>query len=140
MRFLLDTNVLSEPARPRASELVLDWLRSQPSLDLAISVLTLGEIRKGIARFPSGERRQRLEGWIMNDLARQFRGRVLEIDAETAGRWGELSAAAEVEGRPLPVIDGLLLATASVHGLTFVTRNEKDCAGRGVPTLDPWRA
>ena len=138
MRYLLDTNVLSEPARPRPDARVLEWMRAQPPRELAISVLTLGEIRKGVALLSSGERREALDAWLSSDLPRQFAGRVLPVDAAVALGWGELSAAARRAGRPLPVIDGLLLATAAAHGLTLVTRNVADCRDRGVPVLDPW--
>lgn len=138
MRFLLDTNVLAEPARPDPDPGVLAWLRDQSSLDLAISVLTLGEIEKGIALLPEGRRRHRLEEWLASDLPRQFIGRVLPVDADVARSWGRLSAEARRGGRELPVIDGLLLATAAAMGLTLVTRNVGDCADRGVPVLNPW--
>lgn len=138
MRYLLDTNVLSEPARPRPDARVLQWLGSRSTLDFAISVLTLGELEKGVAMLPESERRERLSGWLRGDLPRQFTGRVLPIDERTAGTWGRLAAEGRREGRELPVIDGLLLASAAVHGLVFVTRNERDCAGRGVPLVNPW--
>jgi len=138
-RFLLDTNVLAEVARGGAGAPVVVWLRAQPALDLAISVLTLGDVQKGVALLPQGARRAALERWLVADLPRQFLGRVLPIDESVAQAWGQLAAAGRQQGRELPVIDGLLLATAAVHGLTFVTRDEADCADRGVPVLNPWR-
>ena len=138
MRYLLDTNVLSEPARPRPDPGVLEWLRAQRPGELAISVLTLGEIRKGIALLAGGERREILDAWLSSELPLQFTGRVLPVNEEVALAWGDLSASARQAGRPLPVIDGLLLATASVHGLTLITRNEGDCRDRGVPIYNPW--
>lgn len=138
MRYLLDTNVLSEPARPRPERRVVEWIQAQSQLDLAISVLTLGEIEKGIALLPSGNRRKALAAWLATDLPRQFAGRVLQVDANVAMAWGGLSAEGRRLGRELPVIDGLLLATAARHGLTLVTRNESDCRERGVPVLNPW--
>lgn len=140
MRFLLDTNVLAEGARPDPNPRVVEWLRAQVALDLAISVLTLGEIRWGIALLPGGKRRTTLGRWLATDLPQQFLGRVLEIDDAVALEWGRLTAMGRQRGRELPVIDGLLLATAAVHGLTFVTRNERDCAHRGVPLHNPWGA
>ena len=138
MRYLLDTNVLSEAARPEPAAAVVTWLSEQSPLELAISVLTLGEIGKGVALLNAGARRNRLEDWLRAELPRQFTGRVLAVDEAVALAWGRLSADARAEGRPLPVIDGLLLATADVHRLTLVTRNVRDCAGRGVPVHDPW--
>lgn len=138
MGFLLDTVVLSEPARPAPDERVVAWISEQSPLDLAISVLTLGEIEMGITLLPAGSRRSRLEEWLSHDLPNRFRNRVLAVDDEVATAWGRLTAEGRRAGRPLPVIDGLLLATASVNDLTFVTRNESDCANRGVPVLNPW--
>jgi len=117
----------------------VQWLRGQAPLDLAISVLTIGEIQKGVALLAAGKRRTLLDRWLSTELPRQFSDRVLPIDDAVARAWGRLAAAGRQHGRELPVIDGLLLATASVHGLTFVTRNEGDCADRGVPVLNPWR-
>jgi predicted nucleic acid-binding protein len=138
VKFLLDTNVLSEPARPAPDANVLSWLSAQPALQLSISVLTLGEIRQGVALLARGAKRRRLERWLEEDLPRQFAERLLAIDEEVAHAWGRLAGEGKRAGRPLPVVDGLLLATAAAHELTFVTRNEGDCAGRGVPLLNPW--
>lgn len=138
MRYLLDTNVLSEAARPQPEPRVVEWLRSQPATDLGISVLTLGEIGKGVALLPAGARREALERWVAADVREQFAGRVLDIDHTVALAWGRLAAEGRRQGREPPVIDGLLLATAATHHLIFVTRNTDDCEGRGVPVLNPW--
>jgi predicted nucleic acid-binding protein len=113
-------------------------LGDRTPLELAISVLTLGEIAKGVALLPHGARRDELDRWLGIELPKQFAGRVLPIDEAIAATWGRLSAEARAAGRELPVVDGLLLATASVKGLTLVTRNENHCGGRGVPVLNPW--
>lgn len=139
MRYLLDTNVLADAAKAEPDAPVVAWLRAQSALDLAVSVLTLGEIRKGVALLAPGRRRTALERWLTVDLPRQFLGRVLPIDERVAHAWGDLAAAGRQAGRELPVIDGLLLATAAVHGLTLVTRDEADCADRGVLVLNPPR-
>lgn len=138
MRFLLDKNVLSEPARPRPDEGVVGWMAAQSPLDFAISVLTLGEIGKGVALLDPGARRTALAEWLAAELPRQFAGRVLAVDADVAVAWGRFAAEGRRAGRELPVMDGLLLATAFVRGLTLVTRNERDCSDRGVPILNPW--
>lgn len=138
MRFLLDTNVLSEAARPEPDAGLAAWLREQSALDLCISVLTLGEIRKGVLLLPEGPKRERLHQWLRAELTRQFTDRVLPVDQGVALAWGRLAAEGRASGRWLPVTDGLLLATAARHGLTFVTRDERDCADRGVPVLNPW--
>ncbi len=138
MRFLLDTCVISELTRPRPSPRVVQWLQAQDELLLFLSVIVLGEIEKGICKLTDGRRKQRLRQWLARDLPRRFAGRVLAVDAETALRWGELSAEADKAGRPLPVLDGLLAASADVRGLTLVTRNTADIAATGVALFDPW--
>lgn len=138
MRHLLDTNVISELVRPAPAAAVVDWVRAQSALDLALSVLTLGELERGIRTLAAGSRRERLTRWANTELLAQFMGRVVAVDAQVAVMWGTLTADAQASGRPLPVVDGLLLATAGTHDLTLVTRNVSDCAGRGVPVFDPW--
>lgn len=138
MRYLLDTNVLSEPARPVPDQRVLEWLRNRSPLDLAISVLVLGEIANGVGRMPSGRHKDALSEWLEQELRPRFRDRALPVDEGVALAWGRLAAEGRRTGRELPVVDGLMLATAQVHELTFVTRNAGDCGDRGVPVLDPW--
>src|SRR5690348_1316446 len=132
--------VLSEPARPTPDAGVVAWLQAHSPLDLFISALTLGELAKGVALLPRGRRRDTLDRWLRADLPRQFSGRVLPIDDAVVHEWGKLSAEGQRAGRPLPVIDGLLLATAAVHRLILATRNERDCAGRDIPIHNPWTA
>jgi predicted nucleic acid-binding protein len=117
---------------------VLAWLDDQSEETLYLSVLTLGEIRKGIARLPTGPKRKRLDHWLQHDLRERFTGRILEIDAEIADLWGRLQAQAETHGRPLPTLDSLLAATALTRGLSLVTRNTPDFSFAGVELLDPW--
>lgn len=138
MRFLLDTNFLSEGMRRKPDPGVVAWGLQQSPLDLFVSVLSLGEIRKGIElRYPDAGR-ARFENWLTSTIPLQFTGRILPVDQDVALEWGRISADGQSRGRVVPAIDGLLVATAAVHGLTLVTRNERDCAGRGVPLLNPW--
>jgi hypothetical protein len=137
-RYLLDTNIVSLLAQPQPDPRVLVWLREQSPLALSLSVLVLGEIEKGIRRLPDGRRRDELLAWSQNDLPSYFRGRVLSVDLATAREWGRLDAEGRQSGRPLPVVDGLMLATAARHGLILVTRNVSDCAQRGHPVFDPF--
>lgn len=136
--FLLDTNVISELVRPKPDVDVLRWVEETDESILFLSVLTLGEIRNGVSRLRSGRRRGRLESWLQVDLPLRFQDRILPIDAAIADRWGRVSAIAAAKGKPVPVIDGLLAATAIHHNLTLVTRNGSDVSGIGVPTLNPW--
>jgi predicted nucleic acid-binding protein len=138
MPYLLDTNVLSEPGRANPDPNVLAWLTGLHPLEVFLSVLTLGEIEKWVSLMPPGPRKAALRGWLRHDLLERFRGRVLSVDADTAVAWGELDAQGQRMGRPLPAVDGLLLATAKVHALTFATRNVRDCADRGVEVINPW--
>ena len=136
--FLLDTNVISELVKPKPDDRVRRWIEETNESILFLSVLTLGEIRNGVQRLRSGRRRGRLESWLQVDLPSRFQDRILPIDSAIADRWGRVSAIAAAKGKPVPVIDGLLAATAIHHNLTLVTRNSSDVSGTGVPTLNPW--
>lgn len=136
--FLLDTNCISEVVRARPEPRVLEWLEAVDEGMLYLSVLTLGEIRKGVAGLPQGKRRTQLETWLEVELAARFAGRVLPIDAAVADRWGLLAAEAKRRGRVLSTIDSLLAATALQFNLTLVSRNVDDFAHTSVPTLNPW--
>lgn len=135
MSYLIDTNVLSELKRKTPYPNVLRWFVDRPASTLYLSVLTLGEIRKGIQAIPQVTQRQTLVDWLETDLILFFRGRLLAVDAAVADRWGRLVAEA---GRPLPAIDSLLAATALEHDLTLVTRNTKDFEGLRLSILNPW--
>ena len=135
MSYLVDTNVLSELRRKAPDPRVLEWFALRPPVMLYLSVLTLGEIRKGIGAVPSAKRRAALADWLETGLPAYFSGRILPIDERVADRWGRMVAEA---GRPLPAVDSLLAATAATHGLVMVTRNLRDFEGLGVPVIDPW--
>jgi toxin FitB len=136
--FLLDTNVLSELIKPKPEPRVLHWIAATDEDVLFLSVLALGEIRKGIAALRAGLRRTRLESWLEVGLRLRFSGRILPIDEAVADRWGTLTALAAGRGRPVSAIDGLLAATALHHNLTLVTRNSSDVAATGALVMNPW--
>jgi len=138
MRCLLDTNIVSLLATPRGDPRAVAWIRQQSVMRLHISVLVLGEIDKGIARLDAGARRDELQSWSNFELPGYFEGRILPVDLATARRWALLDDAGRRMGRPLPVADGLMLATAARHDLVLVTRNIRDFAGRGTPVFDPY--
>lgn len=140
MKYLLDTCVISELVRPKPATSVANWIREQQEDLLHFSVLTLGELRKGIDRLPEGRKRVRLENWLNRDLRLRFIGRWLPIDEEIAERWGLMNTRAIAQGRAMPVIDSLIAATALVHGMTVVTRNTDDMQPSGVLLLNPWTA
>ncbi len=135
MSYLLDTNVLSELRRKSPDATVVEWFARRPPSTLYLSVLTLGELRKGIEGVADSKRRMSLNDWLESDLPAFFVGRILPVDAQVAERWGRLVATA---GRPLPAIDSLLGATAAQHGLSIVTRNGKDFADMGLDIINPW--
>ena len=135
MSYLLDTNVLLELRRKTPDAGVVEWFSRRPASTLYLSVLTLGELRKGIEGVAEAERRMALTDWLETDLPGFFAGRILPIDVQVADRWGRLVAAA---GRPLPAIDSLLGATAAQHGLSMVTRNTRDFADLGLDVINPW--
>ncbi len=138
MRYLLDKTILTDAAAPAKHPGLAAWLEKQPADDCAISALTVGELRFGIERLPRGRRRETLKYWIDDALLPRFAGRVLAVDAGVTEAWAQLRSLGEQTGRPLPVLDGLLLATALVNGLTLVTRSLKDVEGRGVGVLTPY--
>ncbi|BCB25948.1 ribonuclease VapC [Sulfurimicrobium lacus] len=135
MSYLVDTNVLSELRRKNPNPGVVTWFTQRPATTLYLSVLTLGEIRKGIEGLGDEKRRMALLDWLETDLPAFFTGRILPVDAPVADRWGRLVAAA---GRPLPAIDSLLAATALVHDLVLVTRNSRDFSDLPVQLINPW--
>ena len=132
--FLLNTNVVSELVKPSPEPRVISWIQATEESFLFLSVLTIGEIRKGISSLPSGNKRALLESWLGNDLLMRFTNRILSIDFEIAERWGLLSA----QSKGMPVVDGLLAATALHHNLTFVTRNTSDVKLGGLGVFNPW--
>jgi predicted nucleic acid-binding protein len=136
--FLLDTNCISEVVRLKPDPQVMSWIEAAREGLLYLSVLTLGEIRKGLAALPQGKRRSRLETWLEVELQARFSGRILSIDAAVADRWGLLAAAAKIKGKSLSAIDGLLAATAIHHNLTIVSRNVGDFTNTQAPVVNPW--
>jgi predicted nucleic acid-binding protein len=136
--FLLDTNCISEIVRPKPEPSVVEWLEATEETMLNLSVLTLGEIRKGLAGLAQGKRRTRLESWLEVELQTRFAGRILPVDTAIADRWGVIAAEAKRRGKALSVIDGLLAATALHHNLTVVSRNASDFMGVQVQVLNPW--
>lgn len=137
MSYLIDTNVLSELRRKSPDPGVVAWFSQRPPATLHLSVLTLGEIRKGIEGVGDEVRKQSLIDWLETDLPTFFTGRILDVNGAVADRWGRLVAAA---GRPLPTIDSLLAATALEHDLVLVIRNTKDFAGLPVEVFNPWKS
>ena len=130
----MDTNVLSETRRPRGDEGVKRWVSSTPADDLYLSVLVVGEVRRGIERLKRRDPDQAevYEAWL-GTVLRDYADRVVPVDIEAADEWGRMSVP-----DPVPIVDGLMAATAKVRGMTFVTRNTADVELTGVALLDPF--
>lgn len=136
MSYLVDTNIISELRRRDANPGVVQWFAQRPATTLYLSVLTLGEIRKGIESLADTPKRMALRDWLEVELPAFFSGRLLSIDAAVVDRWGRLQARAK---RTLPAIDSLIAATALEHGLTLVTRNAADFDYAELEVINPWR-
>jgi predicted nucleic acid-binding protein len=133
--YLLDTNVISELRRPKPNPGVMAWVGEVSPSDLYLSVLSFGEIRKGLEQLSDVAKRRSIAEWLESDLPRYFQGRVLPIDLEVSQVWGRLLASA---GRPVAEVDSLIAATAQTHGLTLVTRNVRDYRFEDLKLLNPW--
>lgn len=137
--FLLDTNVVSELIKPKPEPKVVKWVDSTDESLIFLSVLTIGEIRKGINLQVDSARRAKLEAWLASDVRTRFEDRILAVDDSVAERWGLMTAKARSERKhQLPVIDGLLAATAQQYNLILVTRNVDDVEPTGISILNPW--
>lgn len=135
MSYLLDTNVLSELTRTKPNPNVLTWFTQIPSEALYLSVLTLGEIRKGLEKIQEQKRREKIRLWLEHELPDWFEARILPIDRFVAERWGNLQ---HEMNRPLPAIDSLLAATALHYHLHLVTHNTVDFQYPELQVIDPW--
>lgn len=138
MKALLDTNILAELVKPNGNPAVHAALAEIPTPNVFLSVLTVGEIAKGVALLASGPKKKRLTKWLAG-IETDYGERILPIDVETARVWGELTARTQKKGVVLPPADGLLAATALRRGLHVMTRNTKHFEATGVLVIDPWR-
>jgi toxin FitB len=136
--FLLDTNIPSEIIKTNSDRRVTSWALTQKNATLHISVISIGELRKGIDILPDGKRKVSGENWLKNDLIPSFSGRVLPVTPAIANLWGALSARRQLAGRPLSMADGLIAATALENELTLVTRDVRDYEDLGLAILNPW--
>jgi toxin FitB len=135
--FLIDTNIPSELTRPKPDLRVSNWVEAQDNASLHLSVVSVGELRKGFALLPPSKRRLQLEEWFEQYLLPLFADRILPVTQSVSNRWGVLGAECQLRGTPLGTADGMIAATAIEHDLTIVTRNAKDFAGLGVVLLNP---
>ena len=138
MNYVVDSCVVSELIKVRSDKNVIDWIEALEEERLFLSVLTLGEIEKGIAKLPLSLRKSNLKTWLEQDLVLRFENRILNITPEIARYWGDLQGELEKQGKPMPIIDGLIATTALVHNLILVTRNVNDVKRSGVSILNVW--
>ena len=140
MNYLLDTCVISELIKKQPSLNVVEWISDIDETRLFISVLTIGEIHKGIEKLPASKKKDKLHKWVNLDLRERFHNKIIDIDLHAATTWGKVQAQSELLGQALPAIDGLIASTGIAHDLIVVTRNTKDMELSGVTLLDPWES
>lgn len=138
MRYLLDTNVISELVAKRPNPKVIQWIDQLDPTSLYLSVITIGELRKGIAKLSNSSRKEQLENWLVDELLIRFQDRILVLDIKAMLIWGDLVGTLGQTGRQLSAMDSLIAALALSHSCTLVTRNEADFKDTGVNVLNPW--
>lgn len=136
MNYLLDTNVISELVKPIPNQNVLRWVDGVDEEKLYLSVITIGEIRKGVAGIQDPIRQKKISQWLEVELPNYFEDRILNINIKIADRWGQIQS--KNKAYTLPAIDGLIAATAKTHDLTLVTRNTKDFIHTSIQLINPW--
>ena len=137
MKYLIDTCVISELVKPVPNIRVTNWLQSASADALFLSVLTIGEVRKGLVKLPDSKKKEKLTLWL-NSLLKDYNDRIIPIDLTVSENWGIIQGNAEKSGTPMSTIDGLIAAAASTHNLTLVTRNESDFTPGQIPIMNPW--
>ncbi len=138
MNYLLDTCLISELAKSTPDEKVVDWVLTENETSFYISVLTFGELHKGVKKLPESEKKEELRIWIEDDLKNRFQNRIISIDIRVSTLWGKIQGFAEKNGKPMPAVDSLIAATGIAYDLTVVTRNVTDMKQSGVKLLNPW--
>ena len=137
MNYLLDTCVLAELVKPNPNSKVIDWITDTDDEKLFLSVITIGEIRKGLTKLPESKKKKTLSNWL-NKLLEDYQTRIYQINIMVAENWGIIQCSAEKSGTPISSVDSLIAAVAYTHNLTLVTRNEKDFIPSNVPIVNPW--
>ena len=138
MKYLLDTNVVSEIVSKKPERRVLDWLDARDPNSIYLSAVTIGELQNGIVRLPDSQRKRKLESWLFDDLLVLFQNRILILDVDASITWGQLVGRLASEGRTLPALDSIIAALALHHRCTLVTRNVGDFIKTTVPVCNPW--
>ncbi len=139
MKALLDTCVISEFVAKQPNPHVVEFLDRLDPDDVYLSVITIGEIIKGIEKLPDSRRKTDLRNWLQDDLLARFQGKILPLDTDVIVEWGMLAARAEIAGKPMPTVDSLLAATVIANKMTLVTRNTSDFDAAGIEIINPWQ-
>lgn len=138
MNYLLDTCLISELAKLKPNEKVIDWVLSENETGFYVSVLTFGELHKGIEKLPVSKKKEELRIWVEDELKNRFQNRIIGVDMSVSILWCKIQCLAERKGKPMPAIDSLIAATGIAYDLTIVTRNVTDMEQSGVKLLNPW--
>lgn len=139
MSFLIDTCCISELSKKQPDRNVVSWFSSHDETEMHLSVITFGELIKGVENLSASKKKAELNQWISYDLKQRFRNRILDISMTEVKKWGEILAVCENKGTPVPAIDALIASTALIHDLTVVTRNNNDMQPTGVDIVNPWK-
>ncbi len=139
MSFLIDTCCISELTKKQPDRNVVSWFSSHDETEMYLSVITFGELIKGVEKLSASKKKAELNQWINYDLKQRFRNRILDISMIEVKKWGEILAVCENKGTPVPAIDALIASTALVHDLTVLTRNVNDMQPSGVDIVNPWK-
>jgi predicted nucleic acid-binding protein len=138
MKALLDTCVISELVTRQPHPNVVSFVDNLDADDIYLSVITIGEIIKGIEKLPDSRRKTELHDWLQDDLMARFHGNILPLDIGVISEWGALTARLETAGKPMPAIDSLIAATLLAHKMTLITRNVSDFEAAGIEIINPW--
>ncbi|MCG8339293.1 MAG: type II toxin-antitoxin system VapC family toxin [Proteobacteria bacterium] len=139
MKYILDTCVVSELAKQKPEQGLIKWINQKDEIDFFLSVLTIGELQKGVSKLEESRNKQTLIQWVESDLIKRFENRILPVTDSVAKKWGKIQGKAELEGKKMPVIDSLIAATGLVYDFEVVTRNTTDMEISGVRLFNPWQ-
>ena len=138
MKYLLDTCVISEVIKKEPNKNVIAWLQAQDEDNLFLSILTFGELQKGIQKHTDQTRKQKLKIWVEEDLKKRFENRIIPIDLKVVTNWGSIQGLAELAGKPMPTLDGLIAVSGLTYNCTIATRNTLDMEQSTAELFNPW--
>lgn len=139
MKYLLDTCVISEVIKREPNKNVISWLQAQDEANLFLSILTFGEIQKGIEKHPDHNRKKKLKVWVEEDLKKRFENRIIPIDLKVVTNWGSTQGLAELAGKSMPTIDGLIAVSGLTYNCIVATRNTSDMEQSTAELFNPWK-